>query len=541
MRCIQVVLATRLLWIVGLVLPMRRALSVFAALLLAPLIAHAADAPPFDAQGRPNRYQPGPWDSDVLVFRVSPDGQAERLATFERAGVPTVARLKDGRLIAAHQHFPENSDADFDKVAVRFSADDGRNWTVPQVIRVAGLPEGMRFPFDPTLVPLPDGRVRLYFTGNMGRTFQRSTPAIHSAIATDGVNYTYEPGVRFAVAGRMVIDCSVVLHNGLFHLYAPDNGVQMQPGRPPGNQRATDRPRLGIGYHATSPDGLDFTRVDDVQIDGRRRWLGNAQSDGQVITFFGTGDPGPSGFPGAGRPGGGMWMGVSRDGQAFRLTPAPLISVADPGAVAARDGGWIVVGTGPPRRGTRRFPNGDRPGPLPPEAARRQPGFGNPPGPPGGLQSHQVHSATSPDGLQWTRDEGVRVASASVPCAINDGDRRVLLYFVRDMTPRDWGTTAPVPLPDGRLRLYAFEQRVPVGNAVRSFVSTNGLDWTAESGERLRARADEQITDPFVIPWRGGWKMYFKSSPARDGLPKPRPGGRFRPLDQAPEWDDVER
>ena len=60
MRCIQVVLATRLLWIVGLVLPMRRALSVFAALLLAPLIAHAADAPPFDAQGRPNRYQPGP-------------------------------------------------------------------------------------------------------------------------------------------------------------------------------------------------------------------------------------------------------------------------------------------------------------------------------------------------------------------------------------------------------------------------------------------------------------------------------------------------
>jgi hypothetical protein len=214
----------------------------------------AGVTPPFDDQGRPNRDQPGPWDSDVLVFRMGPDGKTERLATFPQAGVPTVALLHDGRLIAAHQHFPEDNDADFDKVAVRFSSDEGRNWTAPQVIRVEGLPEGMRFPFDPTLVPLPDGRLRLYFTGNMRRPFQRSAPAIHAAISTDGVNYTYEPGVRFAVEGRMVIDCAVVLHRGVFHLYAPDNGVQPQPGQPPRNQLAAGRakaaatmPRAAMG------------------------------------------------------------------------------------------------------------------------------------------------------------------------------------------------------------------------------------------------------------------------------------------------------
>jgi xylan 1,4-beta-xylosidase len=321
----------------------------------------APDTPPLDAQGRPNRDRPGPWDNDVLVYRVSSSGKPEQVATFERAGVPTVARLRDGRLIAAHQHFPKDNDADFDKVAVRFSSDDGRHWTPPQVIDVQGLPAGMRFPFDPTLVPLADGRVRLYFTGNMGRTFQRSTPAIHSAISTDGLSYAYEPGVRFAVDGRMIIDCAVVLHNGVFHLYAPDNGVEMQPGVPPRNQTAANRPREGRGYHATSKDGLSFTRVDDVQIEGRRRWLGNAQSDSRVITFFGTGDPGATTVARDGQPSGGVWMAVSNDGQTWKLAAAPPLPVADPGAVATRDGGWIIVGTGPPRRQMNSPQQGKRP------------------------------------------------------------------------------------------------------------------------------------------------------------------------------------
>jgi hypothetical protein len=303
----------------------------------------------FDTAGGPPVLQQGngPWNRDVNAYRVTSSGNVKQVATFERAGVPTIARLKDGRLIVAHQHFPENDRENFDTVAVRFSRDDGKTWGTPQVIQVTSLPEGMRFPFDPTLVPLPDGRVRLYFTGNMRRA--ASTPAIHSAISTDGVNYTYEPGVRFAVAGRAVIDCAVVLHNGVFHLYAPDNGAGNNPGDPR-NRSPAERPREGVGYHATSKDGLNFTRVDDVQIEGRRRWLGNAQSDGKVITFYGTGEGMNTGGPG-GQPRGGLWMATSTDGQNWKLVPNPPISGGDPGAVATRDGGLIVVITGPPVRG----------------------------------------------------------------------------------------------------------------------------------------------------------------------------------------------
>jgi hypothetical protein len=273
--------------------------------------------------------RPGPWQNDVLVYRISADGASEQVTAFERAGVPTLARMKDGRLIAAHQHFPEDFGADFDKVAVRFSEDDGRTWTAPQVIQLTGLPEGMRFPFDPTLVPLPDGRVRLYFTSMKGRRFEEAAPAIHSAISADGVNYEWEAGERFGIPGRQVIDCAVALHRGVFHLFVPDNG-------PAGPQRRDERPPDGIGYHATSEDGLAFTRQPDVKIEGRRRWLGNAQSDGEAITFFGTGQ--------------GIWTATSEDGQAWKLGPAISVRGADPGAVTTRDGGLIIIATGPPRR-----------------------------------------------------------------------------------------------------------------------------------------------------------------------------------------------
>jgi len=279
--------------------------------------------------------RPGPWDRDVIVYRVGRDGDAKQVATFERAGVPTIGRLADGRLIAGHQHFPADFGADFDKVAVHFSDDDGRTWSAAEVIQLTGLPEGMRFPFDPTLVPLPDGGVRLYFTSTRGRRLEDSPPAIYSAISRDGIRYEFEPGVRFGVEGRMVIDCAVVLHRGIYHLFAPDNGIAASPGR-------GERGREGLGYHATSTDGLTFTRAADVQAEGRWRWLGNAQSDGEVITFYGTGN--------------GLGMLTSPDGAAWTRILAPPIRGGDPGAVPTRDGGLMVVITGEPRRGLSREP-----------------------------------------------------------------------------------------------------------------------------------------------------------------------------------------
>jgi hypothetical protein len=294
-----------------------------------------------DAFRGPDVNRPGPWDQDVFVYRVDTNGAAEKLATFDRAGVPTAARLADGRLMAAYQCFPADDPAGFDKVAVRFSADEGLTWTEPRVIRLNGLPEGMRFPFDPTLVPLPDKRIRLYFTSLKGRRFDESRPAIYSAISDDGLAYEFEPGARFEVEGRPVIDCAVVLHEGIFHLFSPDNGAGGPPGAPGEDRRPLrDRPREGVGYHAVSRDGLNFVRQPDVEIEGRRRWLGNVVSDGDRMIFVGTGDPG-------------VWMARSTNGADWTLLNGIRgIPAADPGAVKFPNGDWLILGTGPPRPGT---------------------------------------------------------------------------------------------------------------------------------------------------------------------------------------------
>jgi hypothetical protein len=124
----------------------------------------------------------------------------------------------------------------------------------------------------------------------------------------------------------------------VFHLYAPDNGTAL-PG--PGLRDPVDPPAPGTGYHATSADGLSFTRQAYVRVEGRVRWLGNAQSDGTSITFLGTADPG-------------LWRATSEDGATFSApTVWPRATIADPGLVRLKDGAWLVAGTGP-RRGDAR-------------------------------------------------------------------------------------------------------------------------------------------------------------------------------------------
>jgi hypothetical protein len=287
--------------------------------LAAVLVATRPDQARAQGGARPG-IDPGPWDNDVHLYRIWRDGSGERLAAFERAGVPSLIRLMDGRLMAAHQWFPENDPASFDKVAVRFSADDGKTWSGPRAIDLEGLPAGYRSPFDPTLVQLPDGRVRLYFTTNTARTFDVAHPWIASALSSDGVRFTVEPGERLAIAGETVIDCAAVLHRGVFHLYSP-----IQVGR-------------GSAYHATSADGLTFTRQADVTL-ADRRWLGAALSDGRQIRFYGTGDPG-------------LWTATSADGASWSSLESIVVMGADPGVVEQLDGSRLVLLTGPPRAGT---------------------------------------------------------------------------------------------------------------------------------------------------------------------------------------------
>jgi hypothetical protein len=311
-------------------------------------------APPPNAPGAQGPLVPrgkGPWDYDLLVARVPPaepmGGPSMGFAapvdskTFDRGGVACLCRDAKGRIVAAYQWFPQMNPSGFDKIALRTSTDEGKTWTAPKVVTVAGLPDGAARPCDPTLVLLPDGKLRLYFTSHL----PNAKAATYSAISSgdDSTVFTFEPGERFAVSGEDVVDCTVARLGDTWHYFAP--------------VWAADATRRLLAYHATSKDGLTFGAQPTLSLDApappkgvgpkvklapHYKWLGCAltTADGKALRFIGTMAPG------------GLWSARSSNGSDWKLEDFPVKTGADPAAVELKDGSLLVIATGPARPGT---------------------------------------------------------------------------------------------------------------------------------------------------------------------------------------------
>lgn len=389
---------------------MKNRITLLAALsfALVPLYAQKGAPPqqpggaPAGEDGRPLRPH-GPHLQELQSYRVGSDGTVTPLSNLEESAVASLARLADGRLVLAHQWFPMDDDTHFEHIAVRYSSDEGVSWTKPVPLEISGLADGQRQPFGPTLVPLPDGRMRLYYIARALDSQGPGGATIGSAISSDGLHFAIEPGTRFTADGLGLIDCTVALHAGVFHLFAPEIDFSAS-GRPPrregpepgaGGKAAhsgsapgaapegggRERPHAPKAFHATSSDGLNFTRGEDVELEGVGRWMGAAVSDGGKLCYFGTGGlraPGehkrggdagappkggtppaggaPSAHEGPSAQRGGVWFATSSDGVQWSAQPLGSIPLGDPAAVRLRDGSWLVIGSaggrnGPPMRG----------------------------------------------------------------------------------------------------------------------------------------------------------------------------------------------
>ena len=264
----------------------------------------------------------GPWNNDIGVFRVDGrTGEVTRLHTFARAGVSTVVRLENGNLLAAFQWFPEGEKRrdSFDRIAVSRSKDGGATWSAPKTAEIKGITNNERPPFDPTLVALDDGRIRLYVTRAARPGAGNAIPRIGSAISRDGEHFEIEEGPRLEVEGEAVIDCAVARIGPTWHLFAPH---QTSPGK---------------AYHAISEDGVKFARVADISRDANERWLGAVVAVDGALHFFGTSDRG-------------IWSARSADGKTWSdpapgHAAAPKVAGADPGIAFLANGDAIVTAT----------------------------------------------------------------------------------------------------------------------------------------------------------------------------------------------------
>ena len=159
--------------------------------------------------------------------------------------------------------------------------------------------------------------------------------------------------------------------------------------------------------------------------------------------------------------------------------------------------------------------------------------------PTAGPYTHQVLSASSPDGLSWTHDGVVLLEHASVPCAIVMPDGRLRIYYVdASQMPEtvncaesaDGGSTfeplglsiagltsekavdpSIVRLSNGRYRLFYYGANGDPGAAgthyVRSAISDDGVHFK-ETGTALSYPG---LVDPDVFKVGDTWLMFVFS------------------------------
>ncbi|MBC7862657.1 MAG: T9SS type A sorting domain-containing protein [Bacteroidia bacterium] len=263
-----------------------------------------------------------PWLNDLVICQSSDGLTFTNQTTFvDSSGVPSLVMDTNGVLYCAFQWFqpPIMTGPHFDKIAVKKSTDGGLTWTTPVLAVFNGIGTYTR-PFDPTLVLTDNGMIRMYFTSSItGNTILDTTIHTYSAISSDGVNYTWEPGIRVLVADSINIDPAVVKFNGLWHYTAPRGA-----------------PQAGA-FHFTSTDGLNFVRTTNVASDASHNWTGNLLTDGSLMKFYGHG-------------GLGIWSNSTADGSAWNGYQPTNVTGGDPAVIKVNSSLYymVYVGTVPP-------------------------------------------------------------------------------------------------------------------------------------------------------------------------------------------------
>lgn len=197
----------------------------------------------------------GPWQHKVYRA-VSGDGlnwTRDSSFVFFPASVP--AAVVDTNQTVYLYYVKMNSASDTEKLMVATSP-DGEYFYTPQLTNISGSSVLRRVDPDPVL--LPDGRIRLYYIDLDMMPPQN----VHSAISSDGINFTEEAGIRFKDTNG-ITDPDVCYTGSRWNMYL-SKGSQL--------------------IRATSADGLTFS------LDTSFHWNSGAVSSSIMVScgFFRT-------------------------------------------------------------------------------------------------------------------------------------------------------------------------------------------------------------------------------------------------------------
>jgi hypothetical protein len=262
-----------------------------------------------------------PWERPLRIAYSSNGTNFSGMSVFQdSSGVPSAVRWKGDTLVCVFQWFrqPVNS-VTWDKVAVKFSYDAGMSWSTPTPLIINGLPPNFQRPFDPTLAVVNDDSLRIYYSSSDGLPQPGADSIIntYSAISTDGIHYTFEPGSRFDHPVKRVIDPAVIFFNNSWHYSAPAGAPQ------------------DGAFHATGPDGINFQLQGMYPSDSVHNWTGNfLVEDSTHLRFYGGGMN--------------LWYNTSVDGFNWLGYVNTNIGGGDPTVIRTGNQDYLIIYVGQP-------------------------------------------------------------------------------------------------------------------------------------------------------------------------------------------------
>ena len=253
------------------------------------------------------------WSSDGITFNAP-------VVFQDSSGVPSVIKWKGDTLIATFQWFrqPKLSPT-WDRVAVKFSYDNGRNWSQPKPIFVNGLPSNYQRPFDPTLTVFGNDSIRIYFSSSNGipKNGLDATVNTYSAKSSDGINFNFESGSRVDELTKQVIDPAIIFFNKSWHYLSPIGAPQQG------------------AYHYLSLDGLNFTPTSNIPSDNFHNWTGNFMIENiNELRFYGSGAT--------------IWYNYSTNGNNWSGYVSTNIQGGDPSVLKIKNNSYLMVYVGQP-------------------------------------------------------------------------------------------------------------------------------------------------------------------------------------------------
>jgi hypothetical protein len=271
-----------------------------------------------------------PW-KNPLKLALSTDGITFNLPeTFQdSAGVPSVVRWKGDTLACAFQWFraPINSPT-WDRVAIKFSYDNGQTWTSPKPVTFSNLPPNYQRPFDPTLLPTPNGNLLLYCSSSMGIPNMGLDATINTyrSISQDGLTFDFSTTPIVDEPTKPLIDPALIHFNGTYHYSAPIGS----PGQG--------------AYHYVSPDAINFSKVPNIPSDNAHNWTGNFVVNNPVeLRFYGSGSK--------------IWFNSSPNGGVWTGFTETNIHGGDPSVVKLSDSAFLMIYVGLPYPSQTQSPN----------------------------------------------------------------------------------------------------------------------------------------------------------------------------------------